>query len=56
MPAWRICSGVTKSGSPTPSEITSGMVLMISKNLRMPEGLAERTRFVNTSRLSVSIL
>src|SRR6266487_4985885 len=55
MPAWRICSGVTKSGSPTPSEITSGMVLIISKNLRIPEGFTERTRCDSSSRFSVSM-
>src|SRR5215471_12909937 len=55
MPARRICSGVTKSGSPTPSEMTSGMVLIMSKNLRIPDGLTLRTRCDRTSRLSVSI-
>src|SRR5215469_9202047 len=55
IPAWLICSGVTKSGSPIPSEITSGIVLMISKNLRIPDGLTRRTRSDNTSCLRVSI-
>src|SRR5579883_877065 len=55
IPAWRICSGVTKSGSPTPNEMTSGIVLMMSKNLRIPEGFTDRTRSDSTSRLSVSM-
>src|SRR5690348_16475692 len=52
MPAWRIWSGVTKSGLPTPSEITSPIVAAISKNLRMPDGLIERTRLESISRLT----
>src|SRR5579884_134542 len=36
-----MCSGVTKSGSPMPSEMTWSMVASTSKNLRMPDG---RTR------------
>src|SRR6266576_3667235 len=38
MPASRIGCGLTKSGSPMPSEMTSFIVATISKNLRMPEG------------------
>ena len=33
-----IWGGVVKSGSPTPSEMTSGIVAMTSKNFRMPDG------------------
>src|SRR5579863_7915903 len=55
IPACRMWSGVTKSGSPTPRQITSGIVLIISKNFRMPDGLTFCTRCDNTSRLSVSI-
>ena len=43
-PSSTICGGVVKSGSPTPRLITSGMVAMTSKNLRMPEGGTARTR------------
>jgi hypothetical protein len=32
-------SGVVKSGSPIPREITSFIVAAISKNFRIPEGL-----------------
>src|SRR2546428_8340310 len=35
--ASRMCQGVTKSGSPTPSEITSGIDWTMSKNSRMPD-------------------
>ncbi|GBE55892.1 hypothetical protein BMS3Bbin16_00087 [archaeon BMS3Bbin16] len=38
MQASRMCQGATKSGSPTPSDMTSGMPSTISKNFRMPEG------------------
>src|SRR4051794_40142626 len=38
MPASRIRHGVTKSGSPTPREITSSISAAMSKNLRMPDG------------------
>jgi hypothetical protein len=31
-------SGVVKSGSPIPNEITSSMVAAMSKNFRIPEG------------------
>src|SRR3989338_5364872 len=34
----RICQGVTKSGSPTPREITSFIPSTKSKNARMPDG------------------
>ena len=33
--------GVTKSGSPTPSEMTSSILAAISKNLRIPDGLMD---------------
>src|SRR6185295_19737686 len=32
-----MCHGVTKSGSPTPSEITPGVPCTMSKNSRMPD-------------------
>src|SRR5262245_3798108 len=35
--------------------MTFGMVLIISKNLRIPDGLTWRTRCESTSRLSLSI-
>ena len=38
MPAFRMCQGVTKSGSPMPKEITSSIVAAISNSFRMPEG------------------
>jgi len=38
MPASLICQGVTKSGSPMPSEITSSMEESRSKNFLMPDG------------------
>jgi hypothetical protein len=38
MPASVICQGVTKSGSPIPSEITSSIEESRSKNLLMPDG------------------
>ena len=37
-------SGVTKSGSPMPNEITSGMVAAMSKKRRIPEGGTDATR------------
>jgi len=43
-PASRITSGVTKSGSPMPREITSCMVAAMSKNLRMPDVGTAATR------------
>src|ERR1700754_3169749 len=46
MPASRTRHGVTKSGSPTPSEITSARCAAMSKNRRMPDGgQAEMTLF-----------
>jgi hypothetical protein len=38
MAASLIRHGVTKSGSPTPRDITSSIVEIKSKNLRIPEG------------------
>src|SRR4030043_371803 len=38
MPASLICQGVTKSGSPIPSEITSSIEESRSKNFLMPDG------------------
>jgi 3-hydroxyisobutyrate dehydrogenase-like beta-hydroxyacid dehydrogenase len=38
-----MCQGVTKSGSPTPSEITSFWLATMSKNSRMPERGIPRT-------------
>ena len=38
MPASLICQGVTKSGSPMPSEITSSTEESRSKNSLMPDG------------------
>src|SRR5439155_11112794 len=43
MAASRMCHGVTKSGSPTPREITSGIACTMSKNSRMPERGISRT-------------
>ena len=60
MPASRIRHGVTKSGSPTPSEITSSISAAMSKNRRMPDGgqaamtLVERLHGVTGSRWSGS--
>ena len=39
-----IWGGVVKSGSPTPRLMTSGIVAMTSKNLRMPDGGTAATR------------
>ncbi len=49
IPASRITSGVGKSGSPTPREITSCMVAAMSKNLRIPDGLMACTFWDNNS-------
>ena len=38
MPASLICHGVTKSGSPIPSEMTSSMEESRSKNFLIPDG------------------
>jgi hypothetical protein len=38
MPASRTRHGVTKSGSPTPREITSSISAAMSKKRRMPDG------------------
>src|SRR5688572_9149210 len=38
MPASRIRQGVTKSGSPTPREMTSSISAAMSKNRRIPDG------------------
>src|SRR5690242_16217283 len=43
MAASRMCHGVTKSGSPTPSEITSGIACTMSKNSRIPDRGISRT-------------
>src|SRR5437762_1850881 len=43
MAASRMCQGVTKSGSPTPREITSFMPWTMSKKSRMPDRGIERT-------------
>src|SRR6266849_5331979 len=45
MPACKIGSGVTKSGSPMPSEMTFFIVAAISKKRRMPEGGTDWTRW-----------
>ena len=37
MAASRICQGVSKSGSPIPSEITSRILETISKKSRIPD-------------------
>ena len=44
MPAWTMCSGVSKSGSPTPRLMTSSIVARMSKKRRMPDGGTSRTR------------
>ena len=38
MPARTMADGVSKSGSPMPSEITSSIVAAMSKKRRMPDG------------------
>ena len=43
IPAFLICHGVLKSGSPTPNEITLSIVAAISKNFLMPEGFISAT-------------
>src|SRR5688500_5345874 len=43
MAASRMCQGVTKSGSPTPSEMTSFIPCTMSKKSRMPERGMSRT-------------
>src|SRR4051794_22330621 len=43
MAASRMCHGVTKSGSPTPREITSSICETMSKKRRMPEGAMPST-------------
>src|SRR3990172_4974498 len=50
-PACRIGGGVTKSGSPMPSEMTSSIVATISKKRRMPEGGTAATRRETKSRM-----
>ena len=42
------CSGVSKSGSPTPRLITSVIVAMMSKKRRMPERGTSSTRRART--------
>src|ERR1022692_1560712 len=37
MPASRMCQGVSKSGSPTPSEMASFILATMSKKSRMPD-------------------
>ena len=44
MPARRMLQGVLKSGSPTPSEITSSISAAMSKKRRMPEGFSATAR------------
>ena len=44
IPASRIGFGVTKSGSPTPSEIIPSTEAIRSKNFRIPEGDNRFTR------------
>ena len=45
MPACKITSGVTKSGSPMPRLMTSCIVAAMSKNLRIPDGGTDSTLF-----------
>src|SRR5689334_20404820 len=53
MAASRMCHGVTKSGSPTPSEITPFWLWTMSKNSRIPERGMSRTFFAtNDSELN----
>jgi hypothetical protein len=40
-----MCHGVSKSGSPTPNEITFSMVLATSKKRRIPDGSNFATLF-----------
>jgi hypothetical protein len=54
MPASKIGSGVTKSGSPMPKEITFSIVAAMSKNFRIPDGgvfatLSAMNLFTDTS-------
>src|SRR5512135_2574120 len=51
MPDCRMGSGVVKSGSPTPREMTFFIVAAISKNLRIPEGFRLLTRRESERRL-----
>jgi hypothetical protein len=51
MPACKIAGGVTKSGSPMPSEITLSIVALMSKNRRIPEGGTDWTRSEMNSRM-----
>ena len=44
MAASRAAHGAEKSGSPTPSEMTSSISSASSKNRRMPEGGTDATR------------
>src|SRR5664279_5113055 len=37
MPASRMCQGVSKSGSPTPSEMAAFILATMSKKSRMPD-------------------
>lgn len=56
MPASLICQGVTKSGSPMPSEMTSSMEESRSKNFLMPDGGSEATfREIRLSKGSVEV-
>ena len=52
MPASTTWGGESKSGSPTPRLITSGMVAITSKNLRMPDGGTDSTRWARRWRVA----
>src|SRR4051812_30574293 len=57
MAASRMCQGVTKSGSPTPREITPFWLWTMSKNSRMPERGIWRTTFAtNDSGLNFAAM
>ncbi len=44
MPVSRMRHGVSKSGSPTPREMTSSIPMTSSKKSRIPDGGISRTR------------
>ena len=56
MAASRMCQGVTKSGSPTPREMTSFMLWTMSKKSRMPErGMAATACEMKCLRLEIHL-
>jgi hypothetical protein len=56
MPASLICQGVTKSGSPMPSEMTSSIEESRSKNFLMPDGGSVATfREIRLSKASIAV-